>query len=99
MDSGCSRHMTGDRKCFFSFEKKNGGTVTFGNNDKGKIRGNGTLGRINTAKIQNVQYVEGLKHNLLSISQLCDSGFEVTFKHNICEVKQTSSRKIFFLVF
>ena len=96
MDSGCSRHMTGDRNCFLTFERKDGGLVTFGNNDKGKIRGKGTIGNPNSAKIENVQYVEGLKHNLLSISQLCDSGFEVVFKTNICEIRQTSSNKLFF---
>ena len=88
--------MTGDRNCFLTFEKKDGGLVTFGNNDKGKIRGKGTIGKPNSAKIENVQYVEGLKHNLLSISQLCDSGFEVVFKPDICEVRQTSSNKLFF---
>lgn len=88
--------MTGDRNCFLTFEKKDGGLVTFGNNDKGKIRGKGTIGKPNSAKIENVQYVEGLKHNLLSISQLCDSGFEVIFKPNICEIRQTSSNKLFF---
>jgi len=96
MDSGCSRHMTGDRNCFLTFEKKDGGLVTFGNNDKGKIRGKGTIGKPNSAKIENVQYVEGLKHNLLSINQLCDNGFEVIFKPNICEIRQTSSNKLFF---
>ncbi|KEH17454.1 hypothetical protein MTR_0014s0300 [Medicago truncatula] len=85
LDNGCSRHMTGDMSCFLTFEKKDGGLVTFGNNDKGKIRGKGTIDNPNSAKIENVQYVEGLKHNLLSISQLCDSGFEVVFKRNICE--------------
>jgi len=88
--------MTGDINCFLSFEKKDGGLLTFGNNDKGKIRGKGTIGKFNYAKIENVQYVEGLKHNLLSISQLCDSGFEVIFKPNICEVRQTSFNKHFF---
>ncbi|GAU41293.1 hypothetical protein TSUD_374180 [Trifolium subterraneum] len=34
LDSGCSRHMTGDRNSFLSFEKKEGGSVTFGNNEK-----------------------------------------------------------------
>ena len=96
LDSGCSRHMTGDKQCFISFIKKEGGSVTFGNNDKGQVKGKGIIGKNNSAQIEDVQYVEGLKHNLLSISQLCDSGFEVVFKPNICEVKQTSSGKILF---
>ena len=89
MDSGCSRHMIGDMICFLTFEEKNGGLVTFGNNDQGKIKGKGTIGNPNYAKIENVQYVEGLKHNLLSISQLCDSEFEVVFKPNISEIRKT----------
>ncbi len=88
--------MTGDRRCFLSFVQKEGGSVTFGNNNTAQIKGKGIIGKNNSAKIENVQYVEGLKHNLLSISQLCDSGFEVIFKPNICEVKQTSSGKVFF---
>ncbi|XP_073221138.1 uncharacterized protein [Cicer arietinum] len=44
LDSGCSRHMTGDKNCFMSFIKKDGGSVTFGNNDQAKIKGKGTIG-------------------------------------------------------
>jgi hypothetical protein len=75
---------------------KEGGAVTFGINDKGQIKGKGIIGKNDSARIEDVQYVEGLKHNLLSISQLCDSGFEVIFKPNICEVKQVSTGNIFF---
>jgi len=98
LDSGCSRHMTGNKHCFISFVKREGGAVTFGNNNKGQIKGKGIIGKNNSAKIEYVQYVEGLKHNLLSISQLCDNGFEVIFKPNICEVKKVSTRNIFFTV-
>ncbi|KAK2362072.1 hypothetical protein QL285_087167 [Trifolium repens] len=96
LDSGCSRHMSGDRHSFLSFEKKEGGFVTFGNNEKGIIKGKGIIGKINSAKIENVHYVEGLEHNLISISQLCDNGLEVIFKTNTCEVRQVSSGKILF---
>ncbi|XP_073225551.1 uncharacterized protein [Cicer arietinum] len=95
-DNGCSRHMTGDKHCFMSLEIKDGGSVTFGNNDKAQIKGTCIIGKNNSAKIENVQYVDGLKHNLLSISQLCDSGFEVIFKPTLCEVKHSSSGRVFF---
>jgi len=52
LDSGCSRHMIGDMNCFLTFEKKDGGLVTFGINDKGKIRGKGTIGKPKSAKIE-----------------------------------------------
>ncbi|XP_045791507.1 uncharacterized protein LOC123886217 [Trifolium pratense] len=95
LDSGCSRHMTGDRQSFLSFEKKEGGTVTFGNNEKASIRGKGTIGKNNSAKIENVHYVEGLKHNLISISQLCDNDLEVIFRSHTCEIKQ-SDKTLFY---
>ncbi|GAU35952.1 hypothetical protein TSUD_147370 [Trifolium subterraneum] len=40
LDSGCSRHMTGDRNSFLSFETREGGSVTFGNNEKASIKDN-----------------------------------------------------------
>ncbi|XP_073220860.1 uncharacterized protein [Cicer arietinum] len=78
LDSGCSMHMTGDKSKFLSLTLKEGGFVKYGDNNKGKISGVGDIGNESTAVIKNVLYVEGLKHNLLSISQLCDKGFQET---------------------
>jgi len=50
LDSGCSRHMTGDMNYFLTFEKKDGGLVTFRNNDKGKISGKSTIGNLTLLK-------------------------------------------------
>jgi len=36
----------------------------------------GTVGDQNTFLIKEVLYVEGLKHNLLSISEFCDTGYQ-----------------------
>ncbi|KAH9783400.1 Integrase catalytic domain-containing protein [Citrus sinensis] len=44
LDSGCSRHMTGNYSWFSSFTKiENGGDVSFGDNSKGKIIGIGNV--------------------------------------------------------
>ncbi|XP_057459283.1 uncharacterized protein LOC130749945 [Actinidia eriantha] len=43
LDSGCSRHITGDKAQFTSLKPKDGGLVTFGDNSKGKIIGIGSL--------------------------------------------------------
>ena len=83
--------MTGDRNNFLSFESREGGSVTFGNNEKASIKGICTIG-----KFENVHYVDGLKHNLISISQLCDNDFEVGFKSDSCEIKHSSSNKVLF---
>ncbi|RVW33309.1 hypothetical protein CK203_085330 [Vitis vinifera] len=72
LDSGCSRHMTGDESKFAFLTKRKGGYVTFGDNSKGRIIGQGNIGNGTSSLIESVLLVDGLKHNLLSISQLCD---------------------------
>ena len=39
LDSGCSRHMTGNQSLFKVFESKKGGNVTFGDGSKSQIKG------------------------------------------------------------
>ena len=68
-DTGCSRHMTGMKKYLKDFRPLNGGRVFFGNNDYAYIRGYGTLTNGHLT-IRKVAFVEGLKHNLISASQL-----------------------------
>ena len=80
LDSGCTRHMTGNQSKFVNLSRKDGGLVTFGDNKEGKIIGKGTL-------IENVLLVDGLKQDLLSISQLCDKGFRVIFDKNNCIIE------------
>ena len=64
LDSGCSRHMTGNKELFKTLFEGKIGTVTFGD----------------------VWYVDGLKANLLSISQICDNGLNVLFTKYECEI-------------
>lgn len=75
--------------------RSDGGFVTFGGNQKGFIVGEGTVGKEPLPVINNVLLVEGLKHNLLSISQLCDSGFTVSFNKVKCSVTDTDDKIIF----
>ncbi|XP_074315402.1 uncharacterized protein LOC141651597 [Silene latifolia] len=84
LDSGCSRYMTGDKNLFLSLKPFNGGKVTFGDNNKGKVVGIGKIGISPSHAISEVYLVEGLKHNLLSISQLCDKGNKVVFHSYGC---------------
>jgi len=94
LDSGCSKHMIGDKTNFFNLLLKQEGHVTYGDNNKGKILRRGTIGDKNTFLIHDVLFVEGLKHNILTISQLCDKGYQVTFKPNMCEIRLTKSQKV-----
>ena len=68
LDSGCSRHMTGDRFLFKVFKSKKGGNVTLGDGSKSQIKGKGIISLLGLPDIANVLYVEGLRVNLLSIS-------------------------------
>ena len=52
-----------------------GGTVTFVGNKKERIIGVGKIGIHLYPSIDNVLFIEGLKHNSLNISQLCDSRY------------------------
>ena len=79
LDSGCSRHMIGVRSLFKVFESKKDGNVTFSNGSKSQIKGKGTISLPGLLDIANVLYVEGLRVNLLSISQICDQDFMVLF--------------------
>ena len=94
LDSGCSRHMTGNRSLFKVFESKKGGNVTFGDWSKSQIKGKETISLPGLTNIANVLYVEGLRVNLLSISQICDQDFMVVFSKGKCFVLNESRKKL-----
>ena len=71
--------MTRDKEQFNKLDAKDGGHVTFGDNAKWKIIGVGEISNPQSLSIHHVLFFDVLKHNLLSISQLCDMGNKVTF--------------------
>jgi hypothetical protein len=95
IDSGCSKHMTGDKSMFLSLSESKSGNVTFGNDAPGKIKGKGMVSLSNgKRKAQDVLLVDGLKHNLLSVSQMCDKGCEVVFMSKDCKIKSVNSGQV-----
>ncbi|GKA93964.1 hypothetical protein Tco_0815950, partial [Tanacetum coccineum] len=86
VDSGCSKHMTGDRSLLRNFIEKFMGTVRFGNDNFATITGYGDYIHGNIT-ICHVYYVEGLGHNLFSVGQFCDGDLEVAFCSNTCYVR------------
>ncbi|GJS11464.1 retrovirus-related pol polyprotein from transposon TNT 1-94 [Tanacetum coccineum] len=86
LDSGCSRHMTGDRARLINFVEKFIGTVRFGNDEYAAIVGYGDY-KMGDTIISRVYYVEGLKHNLFSVGQFCDGGLEVAFRQHSCHIR------------
>ncbi|GKA97387.1 retrovirus-related pol polyprotein from transposon TNT 1-94, partial [Tanacetum coccineum] len=69
LDSGCSKHMTGDRSQLTNFFHKFLGTVKFSDDQVAKIIGYGDY-QIGNVTISRVYYVEGLGHNLFSVGSL-----------------------------
>ena len=76
----------GDINQFFILKSKEEGFVTFEDSKKEKIICVGNIKITPSTFIKNVLLVDKLKHNLLSISQLCDVGFDVNFKTSMCIV-------------
>ncbi|GKC78034.1 retrovirus-related pol polyprotein from transposon TNT 1-94, partial [Tanacetum coccineum] len=86
LDSGCSRHMTGDRSKLINYVEKFIGTVRFGNDQFAAIVGYGDY-KFGDTIITRVYYVEGLSHNLFSVGQFCDAGLEVAFRKYTCYIR------------
>nr|GEX80108.1 retrovirus-related Pol polyprotein from transposon TNT 1-94 [Tanacetum cinerariifolium] len=77
VDSGCTKHMTGNLKLLCNFVEKFLGTVCFGNDQFAPILGYGDLVQ-GYVTINRVYYIEGLNHNLFSVGQFCDADLEAT---------------------
>ena len=66
--------MTGDKALLSNMGEKAGPWVTFGDDNKSFTKGYGNLVFGNVV-IENISLVDGLKHNLLSVSQFTDKGY------------------------
>ncbi|GKE64040.1 hypothetical protein Tco_1518201 [Tanacetum coccineum] len=85
-DSGCSKHMTGNKSFLTDYQEVDGGFVAFvGCPKEGKITGKG---KIRTGKLdfEDVYFVKELNFNLFSVSQLCDKKNSVLFTETECLV-------------
>ncbi|GKD54869.1 putative ribonuclease H-like domain-containing protein [Tanacetum coccineum] len=86
IDSGCSRHMTGNMSYLTDFEEINGGYVAFRGSPKGrKVTGKGTI-KTSNLDFEDVYFVREIKFNLFSVSQMCDKKNSVLFNDTKCIV-------------
>nr|GEV01361.1 putative reverse transcriptase domain-containing protein [Tanacetum cinerariifolium] len=86
IDSGCSRHITGNKSYLTDYEEIDRGFVTFGGNSKGgKITRKGKI-RAGKLDFKDVYFVKELKFNLFSISPMCDKKNSVLFTDTACVV-------------
>jgi hypothetical protein len=72
--------MTGEGNMFNTLKASNGDhCITFAGNEKGKVLGTGNIILNSKFSLSKVLLIESLGYNLLSLSQLCDSGFNYLF--------------------
>jgi len=86
-DSACSRHMTGCPELLDKIVPGFGGYVKFGDGKKSRVVGKGELFIKGFPVFNDVLLVDGLKANLLSISNLCDNDMLVYFNKEKCTVE------------
>lgn len=95
VDSGASRHMTGNKEFFDKFSTTNIGTVTLADGKKTEVMGtgNGTLicidkeGKPISIVLSDVLYVPRLTSGLISVSSLTRKGLQVLFTGEQCIIK------------
>ncbi|GKC68317.1 retrovirus-related pol polyprotein from transposon TNT 1-94, partial [Tanacetum coccineum] len=76
--SGCSRHMTGVKSNLQKYVEQPGPKVVFRDDSTCTTEGYGSI-KCNGIVFTKVAFVNGLKYNLISISQLCDAKYIVQF--------------------
>lgn len=98
IDSGCTNHMTYDKKIFKDLRNTNITKVKIGNGEHLTVKGIGTVVLKSSSSlktISNVLYVPEINQNLLSVGQLVERGFKVNFEDNQCLVKNASNKILF----
>ncbi|GJQ97692.1 retrovirus-related pol polyprotein from transposon TNT 1-94 [Tanacetum coccineum] len=93
VDSGCTKHMTGNLSLLCNFVEKYLGTVRFGNDQFAPILGYGRFGSRKYHDQQGLLY-EGLNHNLFSVGQFCDADLEVAFRKSTCFVRDLQGNNL-----
>ena len=68
LESGCSRHMTGDKTLFKTLKEKVGDYVTFGGGSHAQVLDKGTIEIPGLPLLKDVLHIKGLKANILNIT-------------------------------
>jgi hypothetical protein len=84
--------MTGNKTLLKEVQMGKGGRITYGDGSQSKVIGKGIIDIPGLGTSQEALYVEGLKANLLSISQFCDNDLVVQFSKKECNIFDSSGR-------
>jgi hypothetical protein len=72
-------------------------TIVFGDNSKGDVIGLGKIALSNDKSISNIYLIETLGYNLLSVSQLCEMGYNCIFTNEGVIVFRRENSSIAFM--
>jgi hypothetical protein len=87
--------MNRDKSKFLPLSERKSGNVTLGNHAPRKIKGKGMVSLSNgKGKAQDVLFVDGMKHNLLSVGQVCDKGCKFVFTSKDCKIQSVNSGQL-----
>jgi hypothetical protein len=68
--------------------------VTFGDDKKGKVLGTDVIKVNDCFTLNDVDLVDRLRYNLLSVSQLCDADLSVLFRKSDSHVLDSSGKRV-----
>jgi hypothetical protein len=91
--------MTGEKSMFslYSPTTNSNENIIFGDNSKGEVIGLGKVVITLDHSISNVLHIDSLSYNLLSISQLCEMGYNCLFTDKGVEVFRREDSSIVFM--
>jgi transposase InsO family protein len=91
--------MTGDEGLFASLDHYDNPTKTiiYGDNGQRDVVGLGKIAISTSNSIEEVYHVQGLGYNLLSVSQLCEKGYNCLFTHEGVIVSRRKDSSIVFV--
>ena len=98
LDSGCTNHMTREKSMFSSLQLNHDAQeIVFGDSGKGEVVGVGKIPISNDQSISNILLVDSLSYNLLSISQLCEMGYNCLFTNEGVQILRREDSFIAFM--
>lgn len=87
--------MTGNKDYLAEYQSQNGDTIIYGDDVKNNVIGKGTLNINGMPKINNILHADGLRVNLINISQLRDENLIVTFTKELYNITNQQGEQIF----
>jgi hypothetical protein len=95
IDSRCSKHMTGEKDRLLFISKIKTGNVILENDEPGKNKDKGMVSLSNgKGDSQDDLPIDGMKHNFLNVSQMCDRGCKEVVLSKDCKIKSVNSGQV-----